>query len=86
VKFVLYLGMSVGVSCEFVGTNPSPFRKVRDMAMVVTFLLTGARLREIVELDKADIDLQQSTIRLHRKGGEINILPLADSAKIELKA
>jgi site-specific recombinase XerD len=54
--------------------------------MIVTFLLTGARLREIVHLDKDDTDLYQSTIRLHRKGGEVNILPLADSAKIELKA
>ena len=65
--------------------NPSPFRKLRDRAIIVTFLLTGARLREIVQLDKADIDLQQSTIRLHRKGGDINSLPLADAAKIALQ-
>jgi len=71
---------------RIIGTNPSPFRKVRDRAMIVTFLLTGARLREIVHLDKGDVDLHQSTIRLHRKGGEVNILPLADSAKMELKA
>ncbi len=71
---------------RIVATNPSPFRKVRDKAMIVTFLLTGARLREIVHLDKADIDLHQSTIRLHRKGGEVNILPLADSARTELTA
>jgi integrase/recombinase XerD len=71
---------------RIVATNPSPFRKVRDRAMIMTFLLTGARLREIVHLDKADIDLYQSTIRLHRKGGEVNILPLADSAKMEIKA
>ena len=69
-----------------VETNQSPFRKIRDRAIIVTFLLTGARLREIVQLDKADIDLHQSTVRLHRKGGDINILPLADSAKTELKA
>ena len=68
-----------------VGANPSPFRKVRDMAMIMTFLLTGARLREIVHLDRGDIDLHQSTIWLHRKGGEVNILPLADFAKMELK-
>jgi integrase len=68
-----------------VGANPSPFRKVRDIAMIVTFLLTGARLREIVRLDRGDIDLHESTIRLHRKGGEVNILPLAESAKMELK-
>jgi site-specific recombinase XerD len=40
-----------------VETNPSPFRKFRDRAIIVTFLLTGARLREIVRLDKSDIDL-----------------------------
>jgi site-specific recombinase XerD len=71
---------------KVVETNRSPFRKLRDRTIIVMFLLTGARLREIVQLDKADIDLHQSTIRLHRKGGDINILPLADSAKIELKA
>jgi integrase/recombinase XerC len=71
---------------RIVASNPSPFRKVRDRAIIATFLLTGARLREIVHLDKGDIDLHQATIRLHRKGGEVNILPLADSAKIELKA
>jgi len=36
-------------------------------------VLTGARLREIVQLDKADIDLHQSTVRLHRKGGDITL-------------
>ena len=71
---------------RIIATNPSPFRKVRDRAMIVTFLLTRARLREIVHLDKGDIDLHQSTIRLHRKGGEVNILPSADSAKMEIKA
>jgi site-specific recombinase XerD len=71
---------------KVVETNRSPFRKLRDRTIIVTFLLTGARLREIVQLDKAEIDLHQSTIRLHRKGRDINILPLADSAKIELKA
>ncbi len=58
-----------------IDTNPSPFRKVRDRAIIVTFLLTGARLQEMVVLNKGDIDLGQSTIRLHRKGGDINLLP-----------
>jgi site-specific recombinase XerD len=49
-------------------TNRSPFRKLRDKAIVVTFLLTSARLREIVQLDKADIDLHQSTITSRGKG------------------
>jgi site-specific recombinase XerD len=70
---------------RIIKTNPSPFRRVRDRAVIVTFLLTGARLREMIHLDKGDLDLHQSTIRLYRKGGEVNILPLADSAKMELK-
>ena len=40
---------------RIVATNPSPFRKVRDRAMIVTFLLTGARLREIVTWIKATL-------------------------------
>ncbi len=69
-----------------VEANPSPFRRVRDRAFITTFLLTGARLREIVQLDRRDIDLHQGTIRLHRKGGEVHVLPLADSAIGALKA
>ena len=69
-----------------VEANPSPFRRVRDRAFITTFLLTGARLREIVQLDRGDIDLRQGTIRLHRKGGEVHVLPLADSAIEALKA
>ena len=63
-------------------TNGKPFRKLRDRAIVVTYVSTGARLREIVQLDKADSDFHQATIRLHRKGGEVNILPLTDFAMI----
>jgi len=69
-----------------VEANPSPFRRARDRAFITTFLLTGARLREIVQLDGGDIDLGQGTVRLHRKGGEVHVLPLADSAREALKA
>lgn len=69
-----------------VDTNPSLFRRERDRALLTTFLLTGARLREMVRLDRGDIDLREGTVKLHRKGGEVQILPLADSAKETLKA
>ena len=70
---------------QAVESNPSPFRRIRDRALLETFLLTGARLGELVRLDIGDIDLRQGTIRLLRKGGEIHMLPLADSAKEALK-
>jgi len=69
-----------------VSMNPSPFRRARDRALLTTFLLTGARLREMVRLDRGDIDLRQGAITLHRKGGEVHALPLADSAREALKA
>jgi len=68
-----------------VESNPSPFRRIRDRALLITFLLTGARLGELVQLDIGDIDLHQGTIRLLRKGGETHMLPLADSAKEAFK-
>ena len=70
---------------QAVESNPSPFRRIRDQALLATFLLTGARLGELVRLDIGDIDLRQGTIRLLRKGGEIHMLPLADLAKEALK-
>ncbi len=67
-------------------SDRSAFRQARDHALLTIFLLTGARLREVVALDLRDVDLRQSTIRLHRKGGEVHVMPLADSAKATLKA
>ncbi len=68
-----------------VESSPSPFRRIRDRALLTTFLLTGARLGEVVHLDIGDIDLRQGTIRLLRKGGETHMLPLADAAKEAFK-
>ncbi len=48
-----------------VESNPSPFRRIRDRALLTTFLLTGARLGEVVGLDVGDIDLRQA--RPHRR-------------------
>ncbi len=71
---------------QAIDDNPSPFRKARDRAIITTFLLTGARLLEIVRLDREDVDLREGTIRLRRKGGEVQTLPLADSAREHIEA
>ncbi len=60
--------------------NPSPFRRIRDRALLTTFLLTGARLGELVGLDIGDIDLRQGTMSLLRKGGDSLMLQLDVSA------
>jgi integrase/recombinase XerC len=67
-------------------SDPCSFRRARDRALLMTFLMTGARLREVVKLDTGDLDLRQNTIRLHRKGGEVHVFPLAEAIKRELKA
>jgi len=66
-----------------VASNPSPFRGIRDRALLTSFLLTGARLGDLVQLDIGDIDLRQGTIRLLGKGGETHMLPLADLAEVK---
>jgi len=86
VKYARCPRISVVDSCELWERIQALLRKVRDMAMIVTFLLTGARLREIVHLDRGDIDLHQSTIRLHRKGGEVNVLPSLPRWKLRTTA
>ena len=36
-------------------------------------------------MDRGDIDLREGSIKLHRKGGEVHALPLAESAKLALR-
>lgn len=56
----------------------NPFRAKRDYAIVSLFLGTGARLSELVGLDTRDVDFKQKSVRLLRKGGEVQTLPLSD--------
>ncbi len=56
----------------------NPFIVLRDQALLVTFLGTGARVSELIHADLCDLDLRAQRIRLHRKGGDIQTLPLSD--------
>jgi integrase/recombinase XerC len=58
--------------------HKDPFIVLRDQALVATFLGTGARVSELIQTDKRDIDIHAKRIRLHRKGGDIQTLPLSD--------
>ena len=58
--------------------HPDPFIVLRDQAMIATFLGTGARVSELIQADKSDVDIHAKRIRLHRKGGDIQTLPLSD--------
>jgi len=54
------------------------FQRKRDYAIISLFLATGARLNELTGLDVGDIDLKDKTVKLLRKGGGEQVLPLSD--------
>ena len=75
VKSARCLTRSVIVSADS-RIESKPFSKSQRQGNNCYISLNRRGFREIVDLDKGDIDLRQATIRLHRKGGEVNILPL----------
>lgn len=54
----------------------SKYFKYRDVAIVKMFLSTGLRLSELAGLDVGDIDFDNKTVRVTRKGGNQQILPI----------
>jgi integrase/recombinase XerC len=58
--------------------NANPFLVLRDQALLATFLGTGARVSELIHTDLRDVDIRGRRIRLHRKGGDVQTLPLSD--------
>lgn len=63
----------------------SVFQSKRDHAVISLFLATGARLAELVALDVGDIDFEQKSLNLSRKGGETQTLPLSDELIVSLR-
>jgi len=64
----------------------NPFLKERDQGIVAIFLSTGARLSEVINLDIGDVDLKLKRIRLLRKGGETQSLPINEEVIKYLKS
>jgi len=58
--------------------HSNPFIVLRDQALLATFLGTGARVSELIHVDLKDLDSRAKRIRLHRKGGDVQTLPLSD--------
>ncbi|MCX5750822.1 MAG: tyrosine-type recombinase/integrase [Candidatus Saganbacteria bacterium] len=50
--------------------------KLRDSAIIKLFLTSGIRLSELVNLNVKDVDFKESTMRVFRKGGKEQLLPL----------
>lgn len=75
------------LSCEqaeellrFVRNYPfdTKFEKARGYAIIATFIFTGIRRRELLELELCDVDLENGIISIRRgKGGKDRIIPIS---------
>ncbi len=61
------------------------FSRVRDNAMLFLFLGTGIRVSELVGLNKSDIDFDNNSFTVTRKGGNKSILYLPEETAAALK-
>ena len=59
--------------------------RVRDLAIATTFLGTGIRVSECVGLDIQDLDFKNNRIKVTRKGGKIQNVPISDEVSEALK-
>lgn len=64
--------------------NSSKYFKLRDTAILTMFLGMGLRLSELVELDVGNINFDDGTIKVTRKGNHERILPANDEVMITL--
>jgi integrase/recombinase XerC len=64
--------------------NATKYFKTRDTAIVTMFLGMGLRLSELVELDVGNINFDDGTIKVIRKGNHERILPANDEVMITL--
>ncbi len=56
----------------------SPFHRDRDLAIFSLFLATGIRVSELVGLKLDEVDLENQSIKVKRKGNKEQSLPLND--------
>ncbi len=62
------------------------YEGLRDRITIDMFYCTGLRLRELVNLNVADIDFYQETVRVFGKGAKERIVPLGKTLAAELRA
>jgi len=67
----------VPLSNEEVAQFWTSFRTARDLAIVGLMLLDGLRSCEVLALDREDLLLSESQMRVHGKGSKLRWLPLA---------
>jgi len=59
-------------------------RELRDRAILETLYASGARITELVALDRADLDLETGLVRVFGKGAKERIVPIGRPARSAL--
>lgn len=70
---------------RIVKKNATKYFKYRDTAIITLLVGLGLRLKELVSLDIGDINFDDGTIKVKRKGNGERILPAGDQILIEIK-
>lgn len=68
------------------GLLESPGTKTLDRAIVALLRYSGIRVSELANMDLADLDTRSWLIRVWRKGGKEQVLPVLDQARAPLLA
>jgi integrase/recombinase XerD len=70
----------VPLSVDEVARFWSSFRTARDLAIVGLMLFEGLRSKEVLDLNRSDLLLEEAQIRVRGKGHKTRLLPLAPEA------
>ncbi|HEY7439462.1 MAG TPA: site-specific tyrosine recombinase XerD [Acidimicrobiia bacterium] len=60
-------------------------RALRDRAILETLYATGARISELVGLDRSDLDLEDGLVRVFGKGSKERVVPVGRAARTALE-
>ncbi|HWP00195.1 MAG TPA: tyrosine recombinase XerC [Methylococcus sp.] len=74
--------LDVDAVTRLLETEPEDSLEIRDRAMWELFYSSGLRLRELVHLDRTDVDLREGAVYVRRgKGGKARYVPVGSKAR-----
>jgi len=72
--------LSPDEAAQLLAFDPADTLAVRDLAMFELFYSSGLRLAELTQLQLADIDFDEGTVRVTGKGNKTRIVPVGELA------
>lgn len=78
--------LSPDEAAQLLAFNPADTLTTRDLAIFELFYSSGLRLTELTQLQPADIDFNEGTVRVTGKGNKTRIVPVGELALRALQA